>query len=166
MAVFILILIRTTAESLLPRFMHQWDILLPFAIYFGQRRTLPEGLILTLFTSHLYSLSSIAPIGVFATHYLILFVVARLLSYAIYANTWFSILLLMFSLALLSRLSITLVSMSFGHGWPLFSGKNFVWWSLLFNAVAGYVTYSMLEVLDSITYKSTRSTIEMSEIGT
>ena len=164
-AVFVLILVRTTAEPVLPALIHQWDVLLPFSIYFGQRRTLPEGLILTLFTSHLYSLCSAAPIGVFTSQYLVLFVVARLLSYAIYANTWFSILLLMQSLAVLSRIVLTLVSAAFGHGWGLFVSGNFIWWSLLFNAGAGYVVYSWLESLDRLTYKAPRSSIELSDTG-
>ena len=160
-----LILIRTTSEPFLPVLLRQWDLLMPFMVYFGQRRSLPEGLILALFTSHLYSLSSAAPIGVFTSLYLVIFIVARLLSYVIYANAWFSILLLMFSLALSSRILLTVISTFFGHGWPLFASGNFIWWSLIFNALTGYLTYTWLETLDKITYKVARVNIELAETG-
>lgn len=163
--VFGLLLFRTAWEPILPGFYRRWDVLLPFMVYFGQRRSLPEGLILALFTSHLYSLCSAAPIGVFTTHYLILFSVARLLSYVIYANTWFSILVLMFSLAILSRIILTLVATAFGHGWPLFAPGNFIWWGPLLNSVTGYIIYRMVEMLDRVTYKVPRINIELSESG-
>ena len=163
--VFGLMLLRTAWEPILPGFYRRWDVLLPFMVYFGQRRSLPEGLILALFTSHLYSLCSAAPIGVFTTHYLILFSVARLFSYVIYANTWFSILVLMFSLAILSRIILTLVATAFGHGWPLFAPGNFVWWGPFLNSVAGYIIYRMVEMLDRVTYKVPRINIELSESG-
>lgn len=161
--VFVAILVRTTCESFLPGFIREWDVLLPFVVYLGQRRSLPEGLILALFTSHLYSLSSTAPIGVFATHYLILFIIARLLSYVIYASAWFSILLLMLSLAFLSRAQLTLVAGLFGHGWPLFSADNFVWWGIVLNSCMGFLIYRCLEGLDRMTYKAPRTNIELSE---
>lgn len=163
--VFGLVLLRTAWEPILPGFIRRWDVLLPFVVYFGQRRSLPEGLILALFTSHLYSLCSTAPIGVFTTHYLILFSVARLLSYVIYANTWFSILVLMFSLAILARFTLTLVAFAFGHGWPLFAVGNFVWWGPFLNSVVGYIIYRMVEMLDRVTYKVPRINIELSESG-
>ena len=163
--VFFLVIVRTAAEPLMPTLLRQWDVLLPFMVYFGQRRSLPEGLILALFTSHVYSLCSTAPIGVFTSHYLALFGVARLLSYVIYANTWFSILLLMLSLSVLSRVTLTLVSTFFGHGWPLFAPSNFMWWSLLLNAGLGYLVYAWLEQLDRVTYKAPRTTIELSDTG-
>ena len=163
--VFALLLLRTAWEPVLPGFYRRWDVLLPFMVYFGQRRSLPEGLILALFTSHLYSLCSTAPIGVFTSHYLILFIIARLLSYVIYANTWFSILLLMLSLAILSRFTLTMVATLFGHGWPLFSPGNFVWWGPFLNSVSGLITYGLLESLDKMTYKVQRTSIELSESG-
>jgi hypothetical protein len=163
--VWALILVRTTMEPLLPNLFRQWDVLLPFMVYFGQRRSLPEGLILSLFTSHLYSLSSIAPIGVFTSLYLVLFLIARLLSYVIYANQWFSIMLLMFSLSITSRIVLTIIASSFGHGWSLFASGNFIWWSLLFNAGIGYLTYTWLELLDRFTYKAPRLSIELAEGG-
>lgn len=165
MFVWGLMLVRTTSEPLLPMLFRQWDVLLPFMVYFGQRRSLPEGLILALFTSHLYSLSSIAPIGVFASLYLVLFLVARLLSYVIYANSWFSILLLMLSLAVFSRIILTIIASSFGHGWSLFASGNFLWWSLIFNAVLGYLTYTWIEALDRLTNKVPKINIELAETG-
>jgi hypothetical protein len=146
--VFGIILLRTTSEAILPVVFRQWDVLLPFMVYFGQRRSLPEGLILSLFSSHLYSLCSAAPIGVFSTHYLTIFVVARLLSYVIYADAWLTVLVLIFSLSIFSRLMLTLVASAFGHGWPLFSTDNFVWWALLLNTFLGFLVYAWLETLD------------------
>ena len=162
-AVFGLLLLRTSWTPLLPGFMGQWDVLLPFIVFFGQRRSIPEGLILSLFTSHLYSLCSAAPIGVFTSHYLTLFVIARLLSYVIYANNWFSILLLMFALSVLSRLVLTIVSSFFGHGWALFTMENFTWWGLLFNAMMGYIVYGLLGIMDRMTYKAPRISIELGD---
>jgi hypothetical protein len=161
--VFGVILIRTTWEPLLPRFFHHWDVLLPFIIYFGHRRSMPEGIILSLFASHLYSLNSSAPIGVFTTHYLILFAVARLLSYVVYANRWFSVFLLLFSLTLLSRMVLAVTAGFFGHGWTVFSFSNFVWWAVLFNSVIGSLFFWMLELLDRATFKAPRINIELSE---
>jgi hypothetical protein len=163
--VFGLLLLRTAWEPMLPGFYRRWDVLLPFMIYFGQRRSLPEGLILALFTSHLFSLCSTAPIGVFASHYLILFLIARLLSYVIYANSWFSTLLLLLSLSVLSRFILTLVAATFGHGWPLFAKGNFIWWGPLLNSVAGLLVYRLIETLDRMTYKVPRTNIELSENG-
>lgn len=160
-----LILARTTLEPIFPNAFHHWDLLMPFMIYFGQRRTLPEGLILALFNSHIYSLCSSAPIGVFALVYLVIFVVARLLSYVIYANTWMSILVLMFSLGLLARILLTIASGFFGHGWPLFSTGNLALGSLIFNAVLGYFVYAGLETMDWITNKVPRINIELGETG-
>ncbi len=162
-AVFALLLLRSAWTPLLPGFTHQWDVLMPFIVFFGQRRSVPEGLILSLFTSHLYSLCSAAPIGVFTSHYLTLFVIARLLSYVIYANTWFSILLLMLSLAVISRLVLTIVATAFGHGWPLLTMENFTWWGLIFNGFFGYIVYGALGGMDRLTYKAPRMNIELAE---
>lgn len=161
-AVLGLILIRTTGRPLLGTFV-QWDILLPAVVYFGQRRTLPEGIILTLFSSHLYSLSSAAPVGVFASFYLCLFVIARLVSYVLYASTWISILLLIFTLSLASRFLLTGVATAFGHGWPLLAPGNFTFSTLLLTSVMGYLEYGLLGVLDLITYKTAAANIELSE---
>lgn len=158
-----LILARTTLEPIFPNVFRHWDLLLPFMVYFGQRRTLAEGLILSLFNTHLFSLCSSAPIGLFALVYLIIFAVARLLSYVIYANTWVSILVLMFSLGILSRILLTFSSGFFGHGWPFFSFANFSLGSLVFNAVLGYFVYSALEWTDWATSKVPRINIELAE---
>ncbi len=163
--VVFLILVRTTAEPLFPSVFRQWDLLLPFMVYFGQRRSLAEGMGLALLTSHLYSTCSSAPLGVFSVVYLVIFFVARLVSYAIFANTWVSIFLLMLGLALLERILLTLVSSFFGHGWPFFSSRNLGFWSLLINAGVGYLTYRWLEVLDRMTFKVPRTSIELSEAG-
>jgi len=160
-----LILTRTTLEPIFPNVFRHWDLLLPFMVYFGQRRTLPEGLILALFNSHLYSLCSSAPIGVFALVYLVLFCIARLLSYVIYANTWVSILVLMFSLGLLTRILLYIAANVFGHGWHFFSFGNLAPTSLVFNAVMGYFVYSGLEWMDWFTNKVPRINIELGETG-
>lgn len=164
-AVFVAIVLRTTSGPLLPGVFQRWDVLLPFMVYFGQRRSLAEGLVLSLFTSHLYSLCSSAPIGVFTTHYLTLFLIARLMSYVIYANTWFSTLLVVFSLTVVGRFSLTAVAAMFGHPWPLFARGNFVWWGILFNAMMGFFIFECLGALDRMTYKVARVNIELGEGG-
>ena len=143
--------------------MRQWDLLLPFIIYFGQRRRLAEGLILALFTSHLFSLSSAAPIGVFTAGYLVIFLVARLLSYVIYADTWFSITLLIAGMAVLNRMAITAIAAAFGHGWPIFSSETFVVWGIFLNAAVGCFFYLLVEGVDRLTFKVPPSNIELSE---
>ena len=165
LVVFVLLLIvfRSISEFVLPVLLRPWDVLLPFMVYFGQRRSFGEGLVLALFTSHLYSLCSSAPIGVFATYYLILFIISRLLVYVIYANTWISVFVLLLSLSLLSRLLLGIISVSFGHGWPIFSSVNISVLSLLFNAVLGLIAYVWLESLDRLTFKVPRINIELSE---
>jgi hypothetical protein len=161
-AVLGLILVRTTGKPIFG-WLIEWDILLPVVVYFGQRRTLPEGLILTLFCSHLYSLSSAAPIGVFTSYYLAIFIVARLVSYVMYASTWISILLLIFSLTVLSRFAMTGVASAFGHGWPVFAPGNLSFLQMFRGSVMGYVVYQMLGVLDLMTYKTAASNIELAE---
>lgn len=162
---FALLVFRSTTKAMTAGTNYPWDVLLPFAVYFGQRRTLVEGLILTLFTAHLYSLCSAAPIGVFTIHYLILFLIARAMSYVVYASGGLSILALMFLLAVLSRFGLPLVASFFGHGWPIFSFRNFIWWGPFFNALAGWLTYVALVMIDRMTYKAPRINIELSEGG-
>ncbi len=161
-AVLCLILLRTTGKPLFGWLVH-WDVLLPAVVYFGQRRTLPEGLILTLFCSHLYSLSSAAPIGVFTSYYLGIFVLARLVSYVMYASTWVSILLLILSLSLIARFLLTGVASAFGHGWSIFAPGNFSFFFLIWGSLMGYIVYQMLGVLDLLTYKTAAANIELAE---
>jgi hypothetical protein len=160
-AVGFFIMLRTAAIPLWPGLFKQWDILLPFAVYYGQRRSVPEGLILALFSGHLYSLCSGAPIGVFTTTYLILFVAARLITYGLYANTGLSIFLLLLGLSVFSRVCLTIVSRSFGQGWPFFTTDNWVLWALVLNAMLGWVVYYLLEFLDKITFKAEITNIEL-----
>jgi hypothetical protein len=161
--IFGLILVRTTFDPLLPWVVRQSDILLPFVVYLGQRRSLPEGLIVSLFASHLYSLCSAAPIGVFTTHYLILFCIARLLSYVTYANHWYSILLLMLSLSFIGRIELALIAALFGHGWGILAEGMGLWGHLLLNTGMGYLIYWALGTLDNLTFKAPRINIELSE---
>lgn len=160
-AVGFLIFVRTAAVPLWPGFFKQWDILLPVAVYYGQRRSVFEGLILALFSGHLYSLCSGAPIGVFPTAYFLIFVVARLITYGLYANTPLSIFLLLLGLSAFSRVSLTLASRFFGEGWPVFSWDNWIVWSFFWNALSGWVIYQGLELLDQITFKAELANIEL-----
>ena len=161
--VYFLIVFRSTSEFSFPTLLRRWDLLLPFVIYVGQRRTVVEGLLLVLFMSHLFSLSSSAPIGVFAIHYLVIFLVARFLVYGIYANTWLSILGLIFLLGLLSRVTLPLIAGFFNHGWPILTFRNFPPLSLFLNAVFGLLTYRCLGLIDQMTYKVAPLNIELSE---
>jgi hypothetical protein len=161
--VMALILFRTTAEPTMPEVFRRWDSLLAVMIYCGQRRGMKEGLLLVLFLTHLFSLSSVAPIGVFAIYYLIIFLAARLLSYAIYAETGISVLWMLAAFSLLSRIILPLVAAAFDHGWPIFGLENWRFLSLIFNTIVGLVVYWLLSILDTITFKAPPSNIEMNE---
>lgn len=156
---------RTTSKALLPTFMVDWDLLLPFAVYLGQRRTVVEGLILTLFLSHLVALCSSAPMGVFPIYYFVIFGIARLVSYVVYASSLVSVLSLMVILSILSRFILPLVAGFFDHAWPVFSWANLSLSGFVLNATLGVVFYVALELLDRLTYKAPRVNIELSETG-
>lgn len=162
LAVFGLILAKTACYPLAPHFVQKWDLLLPFVVFFGQRRGLAEGIILSLFSAHLFSLSSGAPLGVYTTAYLAIFAVARLISYVVYAQTLVSILLLMIGLSLLSRVILPLVAGFFHDAWPILSFSNLVWWSIFLNGVAGWAIYVVLVLIDRLTNKVARNSIEFS----
>ena len=163
--VYALILMRTSMDPLLPGFFRQVDLLLPFVVYVAQRRSILEALILTLFCSHLYSLSSAAPIGVFTTHYLTMFIIVRLISYVLYATQWYSILMLLFSLSVLSHLNLVLTAFFFSHGWGVFQKG----WSLLsyvfWTPIVGYLIYRMLDFIDRFTAKVPVINIELADGG-
>ncbi|MBY0369278.1 hypothetical protein K2X33_01240 [bacterium] len=161
-AVFGLILAKTACYPLAPHFIQHWDLLLPFIVFFGQRRELPEGIILSLFSAHLFSLASGAPLGVYTTAYLVIFALARLISYVAYATTLGSILLLMIGLSAISRIVLPLVASFFHPGWPILSLYNLVWWSILLNGLAGWAIYIVLVGVDRLTNKVSRSSIEFS----
>jgi hypothetical protein len=161
-AVFFLILVKTSLYPFAPTLVQRWDLLLPFVVFFGQRRSLPEGIILSLFSSHIYSLCSSAPLGVFTTTYLLVFAAARLISYVAFASTSVSILLLMIALSLSSRIVLPIVAQFFHRGWPVLSFDNLVVWSVLLNGVGGWAVYVGLESLDLFTHKAPRNNIELS----
>lgn len=162
LAVFFLILVKTAFYPFAPTWVQRWDLLLPFVVFFGQRRPLPEGIILSLFSSHIYSLCSSAPLGVFTTTYLLIFAAARLISYVAFASTSLSILLLMIGLSLCSRIILPLVAQFFHVGWPVLSFDNLVLWSILLNGIGGWAIYIGLEGLDLLTHKAPRNSIELS----
>ncbi len=162
LALVCFILMKTALFPFSPHWVQRWDILLPFVVFFGQRRSLPEGIILSLFSSHVYSLCSSAPLGVFTTTYLAVFAAARLISYVVYAGTSMSILLLMIGLSLFSRILLPLVAQFFHPAWPVVSLENLVLWSILLNGVMGWAIYLILEVVDLITHKVPRTNIELS----
>lgn len=164
-AVLLLVLVRTAALEVLPSLVHHWDVLLPFVVFFGQRRTIPEGLILSLFSSHLYSLSSAAPIGVFTSVYLVIFLIARLLTHVIYSSTGPTVFIMMFFLGLLSRVLLYLVANAFGHTWEFFTWDNLNLLGLAFNGLLGWWVYVGLEWLDRLTFKTPPVKIEFSGGG-
>ncbi|MCB0405138.1 MAG: hypothetical protein KDD51_10155 [Bdellovibrionales bacterium] len=157
---YLLLVGRTNIEYVFPDVFRHWDILLPFIVYFGQRRSVAEGLTLSILTSHLYSLSSIAPIGVFVLHYLSLFIIARVLSYVIYANEGFTILMLLFALSLLARIINLPIASLFGHSWGS-NGIGAFGMGLLLNTVLGFFVYLSLSLLDRMTFKTPTINIEM-----
>ncbi len=162
LAVLLLILVKTALFPFAPLWVQRWDLLLPFVVFFGQRRSTPEGIILALFSSHLYSLCSAAPLGVFTTTYLLVFAATRLISYVAFASNAFSIVLLMFSLSLCTRILLPIVAGFFHPAWPVLSFSNLDLSSILLNGVGGWVIYSALEGLDLVTHKAPRHSIELS----
>jgi len=150
--------VRSTADPVLGGLLRHWDVLLPFIVYFGQRRGFLEGLVLSILTSHLYSLSSTAPIGLFVTYYLTVFGLARLVSYVVYADQWYSVLLLMLGVAGLSRFCLVLLAYGFGHQIPVMFFRG-----MLMNSMLGLFIYWLLSQVDKLTYKVPRMNIELSK---
>lgn len=161
--VYFLILFRSTSDPIMPSVIREWDILLPFAVYIGQRRNLLEGVLLVLFISHLYSLASVAPIGVFAIHYCAVFFAARFLIYVVYADRIGSIWALLFVLALASRIVYPFIAGGFGHGWPLFSFRNLLFFGFFINSTLGVVIYWGITWIDRLTFKIAPRNIELGE---
>lgn len=155
------VLVRTTAEPVMPFSFRRWDLLLAPMIYIGQRRSIHEGLLLVLFITHIFSLSSAAPIGVFVIYYLIVFVAARALSYVIYADQWLSILTVIGAFAIVARFILPAVAKGFGHGWPVFSWGNLSPMGILVNTFMGLGVYWVLSFLDRITLKAPPANIEI-----
>lgn len=151
--VFILIILRTTSESLFPEMFRRWDLLLPIAVYLGQRRGFIEGATLVFIIAHFYTLSSVAPAGIFILHYGIIFLIAKGLLKFIYASTWSTVFGLTLFLALASRLILPLESRLFDHGWPVLSWGNLMIFNVLTNALAGIPLYFLLALLDRLTQK-------------
>ena len=159
-----LMLLKTTAFWLAPNFFSHWDLLLPFMVYFGQRRPVFEGLLLWFILAHIYTLQSSAPIGVFVIYYLIFFALARLLSEAFYASSSLSVLGLMAILAFLSRIILPVIGDSFQSGWPIMSWRNLHIGFLVYNTFAGWFCYLIIAGLDKITFKAARQNIELGEV--
>lgn len=160
--VFLLILLRTTFDPLLPWWVRRTDVLLPCVIYFGQRRNLFEGLVLALFVGHLYSLCSAAPIGLFTTHYLFLFLLSRVVAYVVYANFWYIIIPLIFCLALVSRISLVLMATFFSHGWSIGAEVSDIVGWVISTTLAGYWIFWGLAWIDRVSYKAPSQSIELS----
>ncbi len=159
----LVLMVRSTSASVLPRMVLTADLLMPFMVFFAQRRSTWEGFILALFCSHLYSLSSSAPIGVFAFFYLALFFLARLMRYGIYASGWISTLLVLFTLSLGGRFLLPLIAALFGAAWPVFTFANFPWGGIFFAPIYGLIIFALGEALDRATFKSDRASMEMYE---
>lgn len=151
--VLLMILFRSTAEAIVPSVLTGWDILLPIAIYLGQRRAMWEGILILLFNAHLYSLNSSAPIGLFVVYYLLFFFFAQIVAYILYAQTPVSVICLLFLVSLLSRLVLPLCSQVFDQVFYVFSWGNWSFWNVVLNTVLGFFTYLVLSILDRITLK-------------
>ncbi len=155
------LVVKSSAAPFLTDSLRLWEMLLPFLIYWGQRRGLTEGIILTLFCSHLVSISSGAPIGIFACVNFIIYLSARLISLVFYAETWATILALVGVFAICLRFILAGVSFFFGHP-HLSDWWNLPWGSYLFmNAVLGLSVFYFLEFLDRFTFKKNAAEIEM-----
>lgn len=157
------LLIRTTSTNLFPTFLVRWDFLLPFVIYFGQRRPLFEGLLLWFIMSHWYSLESAAPIGCLAIYYLIIYLCSRILSETVFAADGFQIITLLFSLSLLSRFLLPWVAHFFGAGWSVFSWRNLNPFFLISDLILNTVTFYVLLGVDKISAKEPRPILDLNE---
>lgn len=157
------ITLRTTVDPFIPIFSGLWDVLFAWVVYVGQRRSFFEGGVLVLFAGHLYSLSTSAPFGVYLIYYVILFLVARLLTYVIYANRGLSIFGLLLALSLLSRGVLWLVASLFGHRLYAVSHLTDLLGYAVFNSCIGLGIYSLVGFVDRITFKVLRVNIEMVE---
>ncbi|NBX81583.1 hypothetical protein EBQ90_00620 [bacterium] len=158
----VLLLVRTTTFWIAPSVFSNWDLLLPFMVYYGQRRPLFEGLLLWFVLAHLYTLQSVAPVGVFIIYYLLIFVVSRLISEAFFADSGMSILgLMQFGISVANH--FTLVAGAFNSGWGLWSWNNLHPGILGLNIVLGWLCYLGLGVIDQLTFKGPREILDLGE---
>jgi len=157
------LLIRTSCISLLPTFLIRWDFLLPFMIYFGQRRPLFEGLLLWFIMSHWYSLESSAPIGSLVIFYLSIYVISRLLSETVFAADAIQVFTLFFIMMVFSRLTLPWVTSFFGAGWKIFSWRNLnpIWFATDF--ILNCSTFYFLMGVDKLTAKEARPVLDLNE---
>lgn len=160
--VIALVLLRTFLESLGWSWVDRWDVLLAFAIYIGQRRSLVEGLIVTLFVSHVLALNAVAPMGVLVTHYVILFLGAHALGGVLYASSRLSVLTMLFVFAILSRFLYPILASMLGQSWPMWSWYNLSLFYILLNALVGWLIYMLLISLDRWTYKDLEGGVALS----
>ena len=160
---FLFLLIRTSSASVLPGFLLRWDFLLPFVIYFGQRRPLFEGLLLCFIMSHWYSLESAAPIGCLVIFYLLIYLLSRILSETVFAADSFQILALLFSLGLLSRFILPWISHFFGAGWDVFSWRNLNLFFLISDLLLNFGTFYLLLGVDKVSAKEARPILDLNE---
>jgi hypothetical protein len=158
-----LLAFRATMDPWFPVIGGRWDVLFAFTVYLGQRRTWLEGGALALFSAHLYTLSSVAPAGVFIIQYFLLFVIARLASYTIYANRMASIISLLLVLSLANRVMLQLISAGFGHSLYAFSAPRELIAFLVVNTVTGFFLYLTMNLIDRATFKVPRINIELKE---
>lgn len=156
-------ILRTTSESLFPDTFRRWDLLLPVAVYLGQRRDFLEGAVLVFILAHLYTLCSVAPAGVFILQYGFIFLAAKGLLKFIFANNWSSVFGLTLFLSFVSRFTLPLISRVFEHGWPVFSLGNLMILNVFTNAFAGIVLYYLLSRLDRFTHKVAPAEIQLAE---
>lgn len=163
--VLALVLFKSTSEVIIPSVFSGWDILLPVAIYLGQRRNLWEGLLILLFNGHLYSLNSSAPIGLFVVYYLLFFFFAQIVAYILYAQTPISVMCLIFLVTTLSRIVLPLCAQSFDQSIYVFSWANWSVWNILLNTGLGFLIYLALGFLDRVTLKVPPRNITLGDVS-
>jgi len=156
-----IIILKTSLIPLYPKMFQRWDILLPFIIYFGLKRNLIEGLILSILTSHLFSLSSSAPVGFYLAYYTFLFFLIRLISLAIYSDTSTMVLLLIFVSLIFSKLFIPFLAKFFGYTIPMFGNIGFI--EIILNTLSGFLVYWIIWLIDAITFKASISFTDVNE---
>jgi len=160
---FLFLLLRTSCGALLPTMILKWDFLLPFMIYFGQRRPFFEGLLLWFIMSHWFSLESSAPMGTWVMFYLIIYVLSRLLSEVFFAVDSLQIFALLFIMLLASKFLLPWTSHFFGARWAVFSWNNLHPGFFMTDLFLSWITFLSLITVDVLTAKEARPILDLNE---
>lgn len=158
-----LLIVRASLLAAFPSFFQFFDILIPFTVYMGQRRSLWEGAGLSLGFGYLFSLFSVAPQGFYMMVSFGIFLVVRFFSLAFYAHTRWSIAVLLTLSLLLSRVFVYLIAIAMDIPLPKSMFLECLSWNFLWGIGLSYLIFSVLRRLDEKTFKIPRINIEVAE---